>query len=101
MNPPSLAHGNHSRTVQQNKTSMPIHHHHQQQQFRSMNMLSQQTKNNQLGKLPKNTMKQQTSIPSSRPIFPANADLISAFLASNLVRPTATKRRTFPTVELK
>jgi hypothetical protein len=26
---------------------------------------------------------------------------MNSFLAANLVRPTATKRRTFPTIELK
>jgi len=100
INHPIITHGNHSRTVQHHKPSMPIHH---QQQIRSMNNLSQQTKTNQMIKMSKNPMKQQTVIPSSssRSIFPSHPDLIHAFLSSNLVRPTATKRRTFPTVELK
>jgi hypothetical protein len=92
----------HSRTVQHNKTSMPIHHHHQQQQqYRSITALPQQTKINQMIKPSKTSLKQQTILPSARSIFPSNPDLIHAFLSSNLVRPTATKRRTVPTVELK
>jgi hypothetical protein len=103
INHPTITHGKHSQTIQHNKISIPIHHHHQQQQqFRSMNILPQQTKNNnQMIKMSKNAMKQQTVISSSRPIFPPNPDLINAFLSSNLVRQTTSKRRTFPTVELK
>jgi hypothetical protein len=96
----NVTHGNHSRTVQQQhqKISMPIHH---SQQYRSINNLPQPIKNNQMVKIQKNLMKQEHMMPSSRSIFPPNIDLINSFLASNLVRPTATKRRTFPTVELK
>jgi hypothetical protein len=89
----TMTHGNHSRTVQHNKTSMPIHH---QQQYRSLTSLPQQTKPNQMVKMPKSAAKQQTVIPSSYP------DLINSFLSSNFVKPTTTaKRRTFPNVEMK
>jgi hypothetical protein len=98
INHPTITHGKNSHTIQHNKMSLPIHH---QQQIRSMNILPQQTKNNQIFKMPKNAMKQQTILSSSRSIFPNNPDLINAFLSSNLVRQTAAKRRIFPTVELK
>jgi hypothetical protein len=90
----------HSRSVQHTKSAMPIHH--QQKPFRSTTALPQQTKTNQMVKPPKISVKQQNIISSARSIFPSNPDLIHAFLTSNLnVRPTATKRRTVPTVEFK
>ena len=100
-------HSNVSRTVQQQqqrqKTSMSIqqYHQHQQQQLRAMTGIPQQTKNHSTGKVSKSTTKQQTVLPSSHPIFPPHPDIFNAFLASNLVKPTSSKRRTFPTVELK
>jgi len=94
----TMPHGNHSRTVQHNKTSMPIHH---QQQYRSLTSLPQQTKPNQIVKMPKSAMKQQTVMPSSHSIFPSNPDLINSFLSSNFGKPTNAKRRTFPNVEMK
>jgi hypothetical protein len=98
INYPVVIPGKHSQIRQHNKISIPIHH---QQQFRSMNTLSQQTKHNPMIKMPKNVMKQQTVITSCHPMLPPNPDLINAFLSSNLVRQTATKRRTVPTIELK
>ena len=97
----------HSRTVPQMKSAMPIHHHHQQQQqqqhqqFRSNTALPQQIKTNQIAKPPKTSIKQQNVIPSARSLNLPNPDLLHAFFASNLVKPTATKRRTVPTVEFK
>ncbi|CAF2406800.1 unnamed protein product [Rotaria sp. Silwood2] len=103
---PTLKHDNHSRTVQHNRISMPIHYHHQQQQqqqqqSRSITNLSQQTKINQTVKISKNSMKRQPIMSPSRSILPPNPDLINSLLSSNLVRPTTTKRSTFSTVEKK
>jgi hypothetical protein len=94
----------HSRTVQQTKSAMPIHHYHhhqQQQQFRSTTAIPQQMKTNQIAKPPKTSIKQQNTIPSALSMYQSTPDLIHAILASNLVKPTATKRRTVPTVESK
>jgi hypothetical protein len=77
---------------------MPIHH---QQQYRSLAGLPQQTKPNQIVKMQKNAVKQQTVMPSSHSIFPSNPDLINSFLSSSFVKPTNAKRRTFPNVEMK
>jgi len=99
INHPTIIHGKHTQIRQHNKTSIPIHHH--QQQFRSMNTLQQQMKHNPMIKMPKNVMKQQTVIASCLPMLQPNPDLMNAFLSSNLVRQTATKRRTVPTIELK
>ncbi|CAF0750666.1 unnamed protein product [Rotaria sordida] len=103
-NHPTIKHENHSRIIQHNKTSIPIHHYHhqqQQQQSRSITTLPQQTKINSTVKISKQNMKRQPIIPPSRSILPSNPDLINSLLSSNLVRPTATKRSTFSTVEKK
>ncbi|CAF3386533.1 unnamed protein product [Rotaria sp. Silwood1] len=102
---PTVKHENHSRTVQHNRTLVPMHHHHhqqqQQQQSRSITNLPQQTKINQTVKISKNAIKRQPLMPSSRSILPPNPDLINSILSSNLIRPTASKRSTFSTVEKK
>jgi len=85
-----------SRTLQHHKTPMPAH---QQQQYRSATALPQQTKNNQMIKMPKTAIRQQPVV-SSRSLFPPTSGIIPPStihppipLSAN-IRPTATKRRT-------
>jgi hypothetical protein len=97
---------NNIRTLPHNKTPMPAHQQQQQQQYRSATALPQQTKNNQMIKMPKTAMRQQSVVPS-RPMFPPTSGIIPPStihpplpLSAN-IRPTATKRRTLPTVNMK
>jgi hypothetical protein len=96
-----------NRTLQNNKTPMPAHQqHHHQQQYRSASALPQQTKNNQMIKMPKTAVRQQPVV-SSRPMFPPTSGLIPPLTirpsipSSANIRPTATKRRTIPSVNMK
>ena len=82
----SVKHEKHSRTVQHNKLSIPSHY---QRQYRSVSGSSQQTKTNQILKMPKTAMKRQPVIPPFRSI---NSDIMNSFLSSNLVNSRANKR---------
>lgn len=84
--PTKKSNANLSRTVQTRPSaSVPQHH----------------MKTSSLGKVSKHTMKSQGILPTNHPMFPQHAELFNAFLASNLVKPTSSKRRTFPTVQFK
>jgi hypothetical protein len=91
-----------NRTLQQNKIPMPAH----QQQYRSATALPQQTKNNPMMKMPKTAVRQQP-VGSARSLFPPTSALIpssnihSTLPSSANIRPTATKRRTLPPVNMK
>jgi hypothetical protein len=91
-----------NRTTQPNKIPMPAH----QQQYRSASALPQQTKTNPMIKMPKTAMRQQPVIPS-RPMFPSTSGIIPpstlhpSIPSSMNIRPTATKRRTLPPVNMK
>ena len=95
---------NNIRSLQHNKTPMPAH---QQQQYRSTSALPQQTKTNQMIKMPKSAVRQQPVVSSSRPIYPPTNGIIPSSTinptlpSSANMRPTATKRRTIPTVNIK
>ena len=82
---------NPSRTVvqqqQQTRTTISVPQHHM--------------KTHALGKISKQTMKSQGILPHNYPISPQQAELFNAFLASNLVKPASSKRRTYPTVQFK
>jgi hypothetical protein len=92
-----------NRTSQSNKTPMPAH----QQQYRSASALPQQTKTNPMMKLPKTAMRQQPPVVPSRPLFPSTGGIIPpsnlhpSIPSSMNIRPTATKRRTLPPVNMK
>jgi hypothetical protein len=93
---------NNIRSLQHNKIPMPAHQ-QQQQQYRSTSALPQQTKNNQMIKMPKAPVRQQPVV-SSRPIYPPTNGIIPSSTihsSSANIRPTATKRRTIPTVNMK
>ncbi|CAF3033151.1 unnamed protein product [Rotaria sp. Silwood2] len=100
---------NNIRSLQHNKMPMPAHQ-HQQQQFRSASVLSQQTKTNQLVKTPKSAVRQQQQqqVVPSRPMYhqPTSGIIPSSTIRPSIpssanIRPTATKRRTLPTVNMK
>ncbi|CAF3636083.1 unnamed protein product [Adineta steineri] len=107
---------NNIRSVQHNKTPMPAHQQQQlqqqlqqqqQQYHRNATALSQQTKMNQMVKMPKTAVRQQQSVVSSRPMYPPTSGIIPSstihppMASSTNIRPTATKRRTLPTVNMK
>jgi hypothetical protein len=92
-----------NRTLQHNKTPMPAH----QQQYRSATALPQQTKNNPMIKMPKTAIRQQPVV-TSRLLFPPtsggiipSSNIHPPMPSSANIRPTATKRRTIPTVNMK
>jgi hypothetical protein len=82
---------------------MPAH----QQQYRSATALPQQTKNNPMIKMPKTAIRQQPVV-TSRLLFPPtsggiipSSNIHPPMPSSANIRPTATKRRTIPTVNMK
>ncbi|CAM4785958.1 unnamed protein product [Rotaria magnacalcarata] len=104
---------NHMRSLPLHKTPMPAHQqvqqrHQQQQQFRSAPVLPQQMKTNQLVRAPKTTIRQQQQVIPSRPIYHqatsgtnASSTIHLSIPTSANIRPTATKRRTLPTIHMK
>lgn len=95
-----------SRSIPHQKMPLPAH----QQQYRSSTALPQSSKSNQAIKMPKPVVRQQaqaSSHLSSRPLFPPTTGLIPpltlhpAIPSSTNSRPTATKRRTLPPVNMK
>ena len=100
--PPPSVH----RTSQQNRTPLPAH----QQQYRPTSALPHSTKSNSMMKTSKTTATRQTqqqALVPPRPMFPSTAGLIqpanlhSSIPSSANVRPTATKRRTLPPINMK
>ena len=111
---PQINASNSIRSMQHHKTPMPAHHHPQQQQqppqYRSNppSLPQQPLKHGSVTKMPKSTAtRQQPAVVASRSVHPASNALIpppsnhSAVASSTGIRPTATKRRTLPAVNMK
>lgn len=120
---PQVNSSNHVRSNQHTKSAMPTHHHlqqQQQQQYRSASAIpppsqhSHQSTNLQMGKLPKSAVRQQPAVPQRSSYVPGNtmhsagnmhtsmaAAVAAAAAAAANARPTATKRRTIPSVNMK
>ena len=120
---PQINSTNHIRSNQHTKTAMLTHHHaqqQQQQQYRSAtaqpppSQHSHQSNNLQISKVHKSAARQQSAIPqrssyvSGNPAHPAAnvhpsmmAAAAAAAAAAANARPTATKRRTVPSVNMK
>jgi hypothetical protein len=106
---PQINSTNNIRSIQHHKSPMPAHH-HLPQQYRSATALPQHhSKNNQMVKMPKTAVRQQPVV-SSRPLYPPPPGGIIptttihpqiSSSSSNNIRPTATKRRTLPSVNMK
>ncbi|CAF1513371.1 unnamed protein product [Adineta ricciae] len=105
--PPQINATNNIRSLPQTKSPMPTH-----QQYRPTGAIPQQQqqqqtqKINQLIKAPKTAVRQSPVAPS-RPIFPPAGGIIPpstmhpSLSSSANARPTATKRRTLPSVNIK
>ncbi|CAF4483763.1 unnamed protein product, partial [Rotaria socialis] len=98
---------NHMRSLPHHKKPMPAHQ-QVQQQFRSTPVLPQQMKTNQLVKASKTAIRQQQQVISSRPMYHqatsgtnASSTIHPSIPTSANIRPTATKRRTLPTIHMK
>ena len=109
---PQINASNSIRSMQQHKTPMPAHHYPQQQQppqYRSNppSFPQQPSKHGSVTKLPKSTATRQQPVVSSRSVHPASNAIIPpssnhpAVASSTSIRPTATKRRTLPAVNMK
>ena len=76
-------------------------------QYRSATAVPQQTKTNQMIKMPKTAVRQQQPVMPSRPLFPPTTGLVPPLTihpsipSSTNIRPTATKRRTLPPINMK
>lgn len=101
--PPQINATNNMRSLPQTKTPLPTH-----QQYRPTSTIPQQQtqKINQMIKAPKTAVRQSPVAPS-RPIFPPAGGIIPSstmhhsLSSSANARPTATKRRTLPSVNIK
>lgn len=109
--PPSMNAARKSNTVvpsSHHRPPMPAHQ--QQQQYRSTSALPHSTKTNPMIKPPKTTATRQQPalgmIPP-RPMFPSTGAMLPSsnhhpsLTSSGNVRPTATKRRTLPPINMK